>query len=133
MSRFFYNSGSKNYLTEEISSMIDAADDYIKTGNFLFQDPMINNALLDALDWLAVHRIDILNKMLNSGRDEIDIPYIVISGANNPYNSIPFDTRHERAVKFITGVAVDAGMGTDGLVKKQPMRYEKTFEITVKE
>ena len=50
MSRFFYNSGSKNYLTEEISSMIDAADDYIKTGNFLFQDPMINNALLDALD-----------------------------------------------------------------------------------
>lgn len=50
MSRFFYNNGSKNYLTEEISSMIDTADDYIKTGNFLFQDPMINNALLDALD-----------------------------------------------------------------------------------
>lgn len=107
-------------------------DVWVNPANQHIQRPGYN-ALLDALDWLAVHRIDILNKMFNSGRDEIDVPYIVISGANNPYNSIPFDTRHERAVKFITGVAVDAGMGTDGLVKKQPMRYEKTFEITVKE
>ena len=107
-------------------------DAWVNPANQHIQRPGYN-ALLDALDWLAIHRIEILNKMFNSGRDEIDIPYIVISGANNPYNSIPFDTRHERAVKFITGVAVDAGMGADGLVKKQPSRYEKTFEITVKE
>lgn len=50
MNSFFYNNGAQNSLTEAIVSMIDASESYIKTGNFLFQDPMINHAIIDALE-----------------------------------------------------------------------------------
>lgn len=50
MSRFFYNQGSTFDLTEEIIGVIEDATEYIKTGNFLFQDPTVNDALLDAME-----------------------------------------------------------------------------------
>lgn len=66
--------------------------------------------LLDALDWLAEKRIRVLNKMFASGRDEIDPQYITESGGiRNPYVNISYETRHNRAVKYITYVAREAG------------------------
>ena len=50
MSKFFYNDGMSFNLTDEIISVIEDATEYIKTGNFLFQDPTVNEALLDAME-----------------------------------------------------------------------------------
>ena len=66
--------------------------------------------MIDALTWLATKRPDVLNKMFNSGRDEIDPDYITDSGGlTNPYIHIPFETRHNRAVRCVVGVARSAG------------------------
>lgn len=66
--------------------------------------------LIDALEWMADNRPDVLNKMFNSGRDEIDPDYITESGGNsNPYVNIPYETRHNRAVNFIVSTARRAG------------------------
>lgn len=66
--------------------------------------------LIDAMEWLAKNRPDVLNKMFASGRDEIDPWYITESGgASNPYVNTPYETRHNRAVLYITAVAADAG------------------------
>ena len=69
--------------------------------------------MIDALTWLATKRPDVLNKMFNSGRDEIDPDYITESGGlTNPYIHIPFETRHNRAVRYVVDIAVHAGMDT---------------------
>lgn len=66
--------------------------------------------MIDALTWLATKRPDVLNKMFNSGCDEIDPDYITDSGGlTNPYIHIPFETRHNRAVRYVVGVARSAG------------------------
>lgn len=66
--------------------------------------------MIDALSWLAAKRPDVLNKMFNSGRDEIDPDYITESGGlTNPYIHIPFETRHNRAVRYVADVARSAG------------------------
>lgn len=66
--------------------------------------------MIDALTWLAAKRPDVLNKMFNSGRDEIDPDYITESGGvTNPYVHIPFETRHHRAVRYVVDVARSAG------------------------
>lgn len=68
------------------------------------------NDLIKAMDWLVENRPDVLNKMFASGRDEIDPWYITESGgASNPYVNTPYETRHNRAVMYITGVAANAG------------------------
>lgn len=67
-------------------------------------------ALLDALDWLAVNKTDVLNKMFALGRDELDPDYITVSGGEkNPYVMTPYDVRHMRAVDYIVGKARSAG------------------------
>ena len=67
--------------------------------------------MLDALTWLLEHRPDVLNKMFNLGRDELDPWYITESGGtSNPYVNIPYETRHNRAVNYVVGVARSAGM-----------------------
>lgn len=50
MSSFLFNDSKNQILTKKIVEMIDSACSYIKTGNFLFQDPVVINALCDALD-----------------------------------------------------------------------------------
>ena len=66
--------------------------------------------MLDALTWLLEHRPDVLNKMFNLGRDELDPWYITESGgSSNPYVNVPYETRHNRAVRYVTGVARKAG------------------------
>lgn len=68
--------------------------------------------MLDALDWLAQNRPDVLNKEFAKGRDELDPQYITESGGNsNPYINTPYQTRHDRAVRYVVNVAVMAGMG----------------------
>lgn len=67
-------------------------------------------ALIDAVEWMLAHNVSALSKMFASGHDEVDINYIVDSGRNvNPYINIPYETRHNRAVKFITNWARGAG------------------------
>lgn len=67
-------------------------------------------ALLDALDWLAHNRPDVLNKEFAKSPDELDPAYITESGGiSNPYTNIPYETRHNRAVRYLTDVAERAG------------------------
>ena len=67
--------------------------------------------MLDALDWLATNRPDVLNKEFAKGRDELDPYYITESGGrSNPYINTPYQTRHDRAVTYVVNVAVAAGM-----------------------
>lgn len=66
--------------------------------------------MVDALEWLATNRTDVLNKMFSIGRDEMDPRYITTSGgANNPYVNTPYETRHMRAVDYVTDMARKAG------------------------
>ena len=79
--------------------------------------------MLDALTWLLEHRPDVLNKMFNLGRDELDPWYITESGgASNPYANIPYETRHSRAVNYVVDMAVHAGMYGNALDTR--LRYE---------
>lgn len=67
-------------------------------------------ALIDALDWIAENKTDVLNKMFALGRDELDPDYITVSGGEkNPYVMTPYDVRHMRAVDYIVGKARSAG------------------------
>lgn len=50
MSSFLFNDSRNQILTDKIVEMIDDACSYIKTGNFLFQDPVVIDALCNALD-----------------------------------------------------------------------------------
>ena len=63
--------------------------------------------LLDALDWLAEYRPDVLNKEFAKSPDELDPKYIIES--DETYAYIPYETRHNRAVAYVTGVARDCG------------------------
>ncbi len=66
--------------------------------------------LIEAMEWLLENRIDVLNKMFAEGRDELDPQYITESGgASNPYVNIPYETRHNRAVRFVVNKARAAG------------------------
>lgn len=66
--------------------------------------------MIDALEWLATKRTDVLNKMFTIGRDEMDPRFITTSGgANNPYVNTPYETRHMRAVDYVTSMAERAG------------------------
>lgn len=66
--------------------------------------------MIDALEWLATKRTDVLNKMFTIGRDEMDPRYITTSGgASNPYVNTPYETRHMRAVDYVTSMAERAG------------------------
>ena len=84
---------------------------------YIWKDPLNFHAamggyqdLISAMEWMEQNRVDVLNKMFNSGRDEIDPNYITESGGNaNPYVNIPYETRHNRAVRFIVSTARSAG------------------------
>lgn len=66
--------------------------------------------MIDALKWMVSNRTDVLNKLFTIGRDEMDPRYITTSGgANNPYVNIPYETRHMRAVDYVTSMAERAG------------------------
>lgn len=86
--------------------------------------------MIDALTWLATKRPDVLNKMFNSGRDEIDPDYITESGGlTNPYIHIPFETRHNRAVRYVVDIAVHAGMDTgvdlnERIILRDPVYFD---------
>lgn len=88
------------------------AELYLKT----WKDPMNQHHvmsgyqdMIDAIEWLIEHNTAALNKMFNSGRDEIDIPYIIPSERNNPYQNIDFEARHHRAVRYVTNYARHSG------------------------
>lgn len=88
------------------------AEVYLKT----WKDPMNQHHamsgyqdMIDAIEWLMEHNTAALNKMFNSGRDEIDIPYIIPSERNNPYQNIDFEARHHRAVRYVTNYARHSG------------------------
>lgn len=58
--------------------------------------------LLDALDWMAENESAYLNKLFALGYDELDPSYISESGGEgNPYVNTAYETRHNRAVRFI--------------------------------
>lgn len=79
-------------------------------------------AVNDAMDWLAEHRPDVLNKMFNSGRDEMDPPWLLESDTT-PYSSIPHETRHARAVSYILKEASAAGYQQNIVVNKGDDTY----------
>ena len=66
--------------------------------------------LLDALDWMAENEPAYLNKMFALGYDELDPSYITESGGEiNPYVNTPYETRHNRAVRFVVDRARKVG------------------------
>lgn len=66
--------------------------------------------LLDALDWMAENESAYLNKLFALGYDELDPSYISESGSeNNPYVNTPYETRHNRAVRFVVDRARKVG------------------------
>lgn len=66
--------------------------------------------LLDALDWMAGNEPAYLNKLFALGYDELDPGYISESGGeNNPYVNTPYETRHDRAVRFVVDRARKVG------------------------
>ena len=66
--------------------------------------------LLDALDWMAENEPAYLNKLFALGYDELDPSYISESGGeNNPYVNTPYETRHNRAVRFVMDRARKVG------------------------
>lgn len=66
--------------------------------------------LLDALDWMAENEPAYLNKLLALGYDELDPSYISESGGeHNPYVNTPYETRHNRAVRFVVDRARKVG------------------------
>lgn len=66
--------------------------------------------LLDALDWMAENEPAYLNKLFALGYDELDPGYISESGGeNNPYVNTPYETRHNRAVRFVVDRARKVG------------------------
>lgn len=66
--------------------------------------------LLDALDWMAENEPAYLNKLFALGYDELDPSYISESGSeNNPYVNTPYETRHNRAVRFVADRAGKVG------------------------
>lgn len=66
--------------------------------------------LLDALDWMAENGSSYLNKLFALGYDELDPSYISESGGEgNPYVNTPYETRHNRAVRFVADRAGKVG------------------------
>lgn len=66
--------------------------------------------LLDALDRLAENEPAYLNKLFALGYDELDPSYISESGGEcNPYVNTPYETRHNRAVRFVVDRAGKVG------------------------
>lgn len=66
--------------------------------------------LIDAINWMLENNVNALNKMFDSGFDEIDPQFITESGgARNPYSNIDYETRHNRAVRFVVNWARKAG------------------------
>lgn len=66
--------------------------------------------LLDALDWMAENEPAYLNKLFALGYDELDPSYISESGGeSNPYVNTPYETRHNRAVRFVVDRARKVG------------------------
>ena len=66
--------------------------------------------LLGALDWLAENEPAYLNKLFALGYDELDPSYISESGGEgNPYVNTPYETRHDRAVRFVADRARKVG------------------------
>lgn len=66
--------------------------------------------LLDALDWIAGNGPAYLNKLFALGYDELDPSYISESGGEgNPYVNTPYETRHNRAVRFVVDRARKVG------------------------
>lgn len=66
--------------------------------------------LLDTLDWMAGNESAYLNKLFALGYDELDPNYISESGGeSNPYVNTPYETRHNRAVRFVVDRARKVG------------------------
>lgn len=66
--------------------------------------------LLDALEWMAENESAYLNKLFALGYDELDPNYISESGGeSNPYVNTPYETRHNRAVRFVVDRARKVG------------------------
>ena len=66
--------------------------------------------LIDALDWMADSDTAYLNKLFALGYDELDPSYISESGGeSNPYVNTPYETRHNRAVRFVVDRARKVG------------------------
>lgn len=66
--------------------------------------------LIDSLDWMADNDTAYLNKLFALGYDELDPSYISESGGeSNPYVNTPYETRHNRAVRFVVDRARKVG------------------------
>lgn len=74
MGRLYYNSKDIPELTERIFELIANAENYIKTGNFLFKDPRLNDALVKASErGVAVFVISNLRGSEERGKTESDV------------------------------------------------------------
>lgn len=68
------------------------------------------DVFIDAMEWMRDNRPDMLSKMFDSGADEVQVAYLIDSGGKgNPYHQIPVETRHARALDFVTSYAARAG------------------------
>ncbi len=91
---------------------------FMWVGNGHARYPGYSDAL-DALDWLYDNRPDVLEKMFNSGDDEMQLDYLYINPKSDVYANIPFDERHANVVSYLTRQAIKAGMDTSLEWKKE--------------
>lgn len=74
MGGFYYNSKDVPELTDRIYELIANAKSYIKTGNFLFKDPRLNESLVKAAErGVAVFVISNLRGGEDRGKTKVDV------------------------------------------------------------
>ena len=89
------------YLENWLESWTDPANQHMGLPGFA--------DVVDALQWMAVHARDFLEKLFVTGRDEMDIGFLVVSPSSTGYDDLPTESRHSRVVGFVTDAAHAAG------------------------
>lgn len=86
-----------------------------------------------ALTWLYENRPDVLEKMFNSGRDEMVVDYIYLNPKSTVYASIPLDDRHMNAASYILGEYEKVRAKTLHAAKRKTTTREERIEDAVEE
>lgn len=86
-----------------------------------------------ALTWLYENRPDVLEKMFNSGRDEMVVDYIYLNPTSTVYASIPLDERHANAASYILNEYSKVLASTEHAAKRSSSTREERIDDAVEE
>lgn len=106
--RWHEEDASRKRDTESLSSKVDTYLGIWRNPlNFHSLQPGYQD-LINAMEWMQKNKPDYLRGIFDSGTDEIQESFIYLS-SKGPYQSISFQTRHNRAVAYVTRKAIEAG------------------------